>query len=162
MNLLGLASNLILPISPSQVARITGVSHQGPASLFYYHYYYYYFTFGSLRQGLAMLPKLPLSSRSSCLHLLSAGITSVYHHTWPLYYSLWRSLPPASGNPKNEEQALWMLCNSVAIGDGGLKHMFFLTLLRGSCQNFSNPSSLLSSPGITPNTQLGFSIACEY
>jgi hypothetical protein len=38
MNLLGLASNLILPISPSQVARITGVSHQGPASLYFWFF----------------------------------------------------------------------------------------------------------------------------
>jgi hypothetical protein len=34
------------------------------------------------KQGLAVLPKLSLNSRSSCLSLLSAGITGVHHHAW--------------------------------------------------------------------------------
>jgi hypothetical protein len=39
-------------------------------------------SFVLLRQGLTMQPRLASNSWSSCLSLLSAGITSMYHHTW--------------------------------------------------------------------------------
>jgi hypothetical protein len=33
-----------------------------------------------------MYPRLVWNSLSSCLHLLSAGITGIYHHTWPNHF----------------------------------------------------------------------------
>jgi hypothetical protein len=41
-------------------------------------------------QGLAMFPRLTWHSRSSCLSLLSAGITGKHHHAW-FQFSYWSS-----------------------------------------------------------------------
>jgi hypothetical protein len=39
-----------------------------------------------------MYPRLAWNSQLSCLHLWSAGITGVLHHTWLYKHWLWRSL----------------------------------------------------------------------
>jgi hypothetical protein len=50
--------------------------------------------------GLAMLPRLALNSRSSCLSLLSAGITGVYHHARPVAFLSWkRCTSPGLASP---------------------------------------------------------------
>jgi hypothetical protein len=76
-----LSGNSIFPISVSQLVRITGVSHGRPAPFQNF-----------LRQSLTVQPRLASNSPSSCLSLLSAGITGTPHHTRPWFSILMYSI----------------------------------------------------------------------